>query len=253
MFIKVKTYLAPNFTAGYFRIQVRGPPANYVNGCHMTPVTRGSLGYASYQKVIVQGHLVHRYAARRALALCSRIIFRTALSLDVSTQTIFLYYVRKICFDGLFLMIYGVHVTHWLLCQTDEINTQFVFQSLIGYIYMRAQVNSSTIANICWLIQTFKYQCCGFQVHFESIMVYNLKTKSNFWSKCPHHLMGYIINFGSMFFLESLVWDLAYIDYSKCQIWSVYMQYLQCRAHSNKCLFLVVQQAGVLLNFFWWV
>ena len=65
--------------------------------------------------------------------------------------------------------------------------------------------------------------------------------------------MGYIINKGSMFFLFSLVLNLAYIDYSLCQILSVYMQYLRCCDHSNKCLFLVIQQAEVLLNFFWWV
>ena len=62
--------------------------------------------------------------------------------------------------------------------------------------------------------------------------------------------MDYIINLGSMFFLVSLVWNLAYIDYSLCQIWSVYMQYLQFCDLSKKCLFLVVQQAEVLLNFF---
>ena len=114
--------------------------------------------------------------------------------------------------------------------------------------YTRAQVNSSAIANICWLIQTFKYQCCGFQVHLESFLVYNLNTKSDFWSKCPHCIMGYMITLGSMFVLFSL--DLAYIDYSLCQIWSVYKQYLRCCDHFNKCLFLVIQQAEVLLNFF---
>ena len=45
---------------------------------------------------------------------------------------------------------------------------------------MGAQVNSSAIANIYWLIQTFKYQRFGFQVHFKSILVYNLKTKIGF-------------------------------------------------------------------------
>ena len=103
-------------------------------------------------------------------------------------------------------------------------------------IYMRAQVNSSTIANICWLTQTFKYQFCGFQVHFESNMVYNLKNKSDFLSKRPHYIMDYIINLGSMFFLVSLVWNLAYIGYSLCQIWSVYMQYLQYCDYSKKTL-----------------
>ena len=62
--------------------------------------------------------------------------------------------------------------------------------------------------------------------------------------------MGYIMNLGSMFFLFSLVLNLAYIDYSMCQIWSVYIQYLGCCDHYNECLFLVIQQADVLLNFF---
>ena len=130
MFIKVRNLSCSKF---YNRIRVRGPPANYVYCCHMTPATRGSLGYASHQKGIVQGHTVHRYASRRAPALCPMIMFRTVLPLDVCTQTVFLYYIRKIYFEGLFLILCGVHVTHWLLCQTDEINT--VFQSFIGYIY----------------------------------------------------------------------------------------------------------------------
>ena len=151
MLIKVRNYLAPNFTTGDFRIRVRGPPANYVYGSHMTLVTRGSLGYSSHQKGVIQGHLVHMYTSRWAPALCSMVMFRIVLLLDD-----FLYYVRKIYLEGLFLMFCGVHVAHWLLYQTDEINT--VFQSFIGYIYMRAQVNTSTLADICWLIQTFKHQ-----------------------------------------------------------------------------------------------
>ena len=62
--------------------------------------------------------------------------------------------------------------------------------------------------------------------------------------------MGYIINLGSMFFLFLLVLNLAYIDCSLCQIWSVYMQYLRCCDPSNKRSFPVIQQAEVLLNFF---
>ena len=119
-------------------------------------------------------------------------------------------------------------------------------------IQMRAQVNSNTIVNICWLIKKFRYQCCGFEVHFKSILVYNLKTKRYFWPTCPHYIMGYIINLGSLFFLFSLVLNVVYIDYSLCQIWSVYMQYLRYFDHSNKCLFLVILQAELLLNFFWW-
>ena len=62
--------------------------------------------------------------------------------------------------------------------------------------------------------------------------------------------MGCIINLGPVFFLFSLVLDLAYIEYSVYQIWSGYMQYSRYYNNSNKCLFLVFQQTEVLLNFF---
>ena len=134
-----------------------------------------------------------------------------------------------------------------VLCQTDEINTIFNPSSVIQ---MRAQVNCNTFIDICWLIQTFTYQCCGFEVHFKSILVYDLKTKRDFWPTCPPYIMGFMINLDSLFFPFSLVLNLAYIDYSLCQIWSVCMQYLRCFDHSNKCLFPVIQQAEMLLNFF---
>ena len=71
------------------------------------PVPRGALGYVPCQKGIIQGHLVHRYTSRRAPTLSSRIVFRTVLSLDVSTQTVFpILHVRKIYFEGLFLMFF---------------------------------------------------------------------------------------------------------------------------------------------------
>ena len=38
--------------------------------------------------------------------------------------------------------------------------------------FMGAQVKSSAIANTCWWIQTFKWQCFGFQGHFKPIWVY---------------------------------------------------------------------------------
>ena len=126
---------------------------------------------------------------------------------------------------------------------------QFFNPSLI--IHMRAKVNSSTIANICLLIQTFKYQYFGFQVLFKSILAYNLKTKSDFWSKCPHYIMGYIINLGSMFFLFSLVLNLAYIDYSWCKIWSIYtamLKYILCDVETipiNTCSPLFNKQVSV--------
>ena len=52
-------------------------------------------------------------------------------------------------------------------------------------IYTRVQVNSGTIANSCWLIQTYKYQCCRFQVHFISIFsVWFEAPKSHFHWFC---------------------------------------------------------------------
>ena len=92
MFIRVRNYLAPNFTTEDFKIQVKDFLANYVYGCHVTPVTRGPLEYASYQKGIIRGHLVHRYAPRKTTVLCSRIVFWAVRLLDVSTQTVFLCY-----------------------------------------------------------------------------------------------------------------------------------------------------------------
>ena len=198
MFIKVRKHLVPNFITEDFRIQVRGPPANNVYGCHMTSITRGALGYVSYQKGIIQRHLVHKYASSKAPIVCSTIVFRTVLSLDLSAHTVFLHYMSIQYNLRDYFWCFCVHVLHWLLCQTNEINT--ICQPFIGYIYMRAQVNSSTIANICWLIHIFKYQCCGFQVHLKSIVGYSLKTKSDFWLKNPHCIMGNIINLGSLFF-----------------------------------------------------
>ena len=121
-------------------------------------------------------------------------------------------------------------------------STQFCNHSTV--IYMGAQVISSDIT-ICWLIQTHKYQCFGFQMHFKSILVLNLKTKREFWWKRLHYIMGYITNRGFIFFYFHCFFYLAYMDYSLCQMWSVYIQYLWCSDHSNKCLFLVIQYAEV--------
>ena len=92
MFIKVRNYLAPNFTAKDFRVQVESPLANYVYGCHMTLVTRGALGYVSHQKGIIQGHYIHRYASKRAPRpmLQERVLGFTFII--CKHQTVFLYY-----------------------------------------------------------------------------------------------------------------------------------------------------------------
>ena len=54
--------------------------------------------------------------------------------------------------------------------------------------------------------------------------------------------MGYIIKVGFYIFPIFIGLNLAYIDYSLCQIWSVYMQYLRFYDNSDKCLFLIIQQ-----------
>ena len=113
----------------------------------MTLVTRGSLGYSSHQKGVIQGHPVHRYASRRAPALCSMIMLRAALSLDVSTQTVFLYYVRKIYLEGLFLMFCGVHA---LVIMSNRWN-QYVFSILHRlYIWGHRWILSILLIIIDW-------------------------------------------------------------------------------------------------------
>ena len=178
MFFKVTKLLASNFTTEDFRIQVRVllPTMSVTVTWHRLCV---GLSDVSYQKGIIQGHLVHRYASTRDPALCSRrIVFLTILSLNVSTHTIFPYYMSvKIYIEGLFLM-FLVSMLH-TGCYVKQMKSMELFNpSLV--IFMRAWVNSSTIVNICWLINTFSYQCVGFQVHLKSILVYNLKSKSDF-------------------------------------------------------------------------
>ena len=152
----VRNYFAPNFTTEDFRIQVRGHPADYVYCCHATPVTRGALGYLSYQKGIIQGHFVHRYATRNAPSLCSRVVFRAVLSLNAGTQTVFQ------CYMSVKYTLRGYFWFFWCPCyalvfmSTDEISIRFFNPSSV--IDIRTHVKSSTPANICGLIQTFKYQ-----------------------------------------------------------------------------------------------
>ena len=179
MFIKIRKYLAPIFLTEDFRIQVRGPPANYVFGCHMTPVARGALGYVSYQKGIIQGHLLNRYAPRRAPALCSRIVFRTVLSLDVSIQIIFLYCMSvKKSLRGYLGFCWR---PDYALVITSNKWNQYYFSTL-----KRLAIWGHRWILVLMLILDDWYKhsntnVCGFQVHFESILVYDLKTKSDFF------------------------------------------------------------------------
>ena len=128
-------------------------------------------------------------------------------------------HVRKICFEGLFLMfLVSMLRIGYYVKQMKSI--QCVNPSSL--IYMRVQVNSTVIANTCWLIQTFKYQCRGFQVNFQSILIYNLPTKNDFWSKCPHHMVGYTIDLGSMFSLFHWfrIWHISIIHCAKFEVYT---------------------------------
>ena len=94
MSIELRKYLTPYFTAEDARMQFMIPPANYVYGCHVAPVTRGVCGfmYVSHQKGIIQVHPGHRCPRRKDLGLCSRVMFQSVGPFDVSAQTVFLYY-----------------------------------------------------------------------------------------------------------------------------------------------------------------
>ena len=65
----------------------------------------------SYQKGIIQGHPGHRCPTRKALGLCSRIVFRAVISPDVSTQNVFRYYMSVKHIWGNYFWCFGVYVT----------------------------------------------------------------------------------------------------------------------------------------------
>ena len=91
MIFRIRKSLAPYVTAEGFRIQVRGPHVNYVYSYSVTQAKRGALRCISYQKGIIQGHSDNRCPTREALSLCFFIVFQAVLSLDVNTETVFLY------------------------------------------------------------------------------------------------------------------------------------------------------------------
>ena len=165
----------------------------------MTSVSRGALGYVSHQKGFIQGHPVHMYATGKAPSLCSRVVFRAVLSLDVSTQTVFLCYMSvKYTLRGYFWFSVvsrlrtGRYVNRW---------NQYDF-SYFSVIYMRAPVNSSTPANIYGLIKKHSNTSIGGSKcilnRFSCII---LKPKAIFDHKGSHYIMGYIINWVCIFFI----------------------------------------------------
>ena len=90
-------------------------------------------------------------------------------------QTIFLYYMSVEYTEGLFLML-------WCPCYALVVMSKRWNQyncSTLHRLYIWG--HRWILVNICWLIQTFKYQCCRFQWHYKLILVYNLKTKGDFF------------------------------------------------------------------------
>ena len=163
----------------------------------MTCVTHGALGYVSYQKGIIQGHLVYGYTSRRAPALFSRIVFRTVLSLDVSTQTVFLYYMSvKYTSRGYF----------WRFCC-----------SCYALVVMSNRLNQYNFSTL------HRLYIWGHRWILVLLLIYVN------WCK---HSNTNIVGFKCIL---NLFWRI---------IW-------RSRAifdHSIKCLFLVIQQAEVLIN-----
>ena len=209
------------------RNPVRAPPANYVYGCPMTSVTCRALGYVFYQKGIIQGHLVNRYASRRAPALCSRIVFRTVLSLDVNTQTVFLYYMSVKLLWGVISDVF------WCPCY-----------SLVVMSNRWTQYNFPTLHRLSiwghrWILALLLIFVDWYK-HSNTNVVGCKCILNRFFIKMSTLHNGLHKQFELYVFLLSLVLNLAYIDYTLCQIWSAYMQYLRRYDHSNKYSFLVI-------------
>ena len=116
-------------------------------------------------------------------------------------------------------------------------------------MYMRAQVNSYAIANICWLVSTFCISVSGYKCILQRFGCMILRPKANFDKIFTLHnrLRKKLIH---IFSIIALHVNWAYIEYSLSQIGKGSMQCLRCYDHSNKCSFLVIQSCEVLLNLF---
>ena len=114
-------------------------------------------------------------------------VFRVVLSIDVSAENIYLYYMSVKYMLSVYFWCFFVTIlpTGWYAKQTKS--KQFVNPSSV--LYMRAQVNSSTIANICWLIQAFKQQCFGTQALLNRFGCIIWKSKAMFDKEYSHYII----------------------------------------------------------------
>ena len=171
---------------------------------------------------------------------------RTVLSLDVSTQAVFLYhisvtYTLRVYFWCFWCPCYALVVTsnRWnqynfsTLHRLHTLLHRWILVLLLIFVDWYEHSNTNVAGSKCILNRNW---CIIW------------RPKRDIWSKCPHYILGYMINVGPMSVLCALVLNLAYTNYWLCQNWSVYMQYLWRCDHSNNCLFLVTRQVEVLLN-----
>ena len=106
MFIKVRNYLAPNFTTEGFRIQVWVPPANHVYGCHMTPVTRGALDMYLTRKALFKDTLFIGMHQGEPLPCAPRSCFELYFHYMKAPRLFPILHIRTIYFEWLFLMFW---------------------------------------------------------------------------------------------------------------------------------------------------
>ena len=220
-------------------------------GILVSPIYNGCLLYVFYQKVIIQGHPGHRCPTREALGLGSRIVFRAVLSQDISTQTVFLYYMSVNDTLRGYLWCFFVsmirtdcYVKHmkWNQHSFSALHRLYIWGHswilvLLLIFVDRYKHSNTTVSDFKSILNRF-----GCIIWRQRRMFIKIST---FHNRLHNTFVCCIFLFG----LE-VVFNLAYINYSLCRIWSVNMQYLRCCDHSDESLFLIIQQAEVLLNVF---
>ena len=158
----------------------------------MAPVTRGAPEYVSYTKSIIQWHLVHRYASRRAPTLCSRIVFRAVVSLDVSTQTVFLYYISvKYTLRGYFWCF--LRPCYALVVISNRWN-QYNFSTLHRlYIWRHRWTLMLLLIFVGWYKHS-NTNVAGSKCILNRFWCIIWSPKFDFRSKFQYYIMGYIID-----------------------------------------------------------
>ena len=123
-------------------------------------------------------------------------------------------HVRRIYFDGLFFLCFLVSILRTgFLCRYNFSTPHQLYRRWHRWILV------PLLIFVDWHKHS-NTKCCGFKVHFKLILVHNLKAKDDFWSKCPHYIMDYIINLGPMFsyFHWFWIWHISIIHCAKFEV-----------------------------------